>query len=163
MVCPPWLTKWMGHAGADPGGPRGPCPPPQFPPNNLRQHNSQARIQGGQGGLAPLQHPGSAYGHVPPVPHQIAPMVTGPTFEDLGGDVPPRPPWIRAWGGGQFKMLFSGKCCERFLIFSRNSAMRGGLGLHDIYTTQLFCSEKWGTLSPPLLKVGDMDPLLPLF
>ena len=36
--------------GSRGGGPRGPWPPsPQtnFPPNNLRQHNSQARIQGG--------------------------------------------------------------------------------------------------------------------
>ena len=51
-------------AGADPGGgARGPWPPlpPKKTPhkyefvwlNSLRQHNSQARTQGGQGGLGP--------------------------------------------------------------------------------------------------------------
>ena len=56
--------------GADPGGARGPCPPP--PPQKIAPPNSQARIQGGQEGLGPsrgprgpcpppLQNPGSAY------------------------------------------------------------------------------------------------------
>ena len=38
--------------GGGQGGLAPPPPPKKIPPNNLRQHNSQARIQGGQGGLA---------------------------------------------------------------------------------------------------------------
>ena len=55
------------YAGADPGGPRGPCPPPQ----KIAPPNSQARIQGAKralpppggprGPCPPLQNPGSAY------------------------------------------------------------------------------------------------------
>ena len=67
-----------GNAGADPGGGGGakgalaPPPPKKTTPhkyefvwlNSLRQHNSQARIQGGgaRGPWPPLQNPGSAYG-----------------------------------------------------------------------------------------------------
>ena len=60
--------NYRESSGADPGGgAKGALAPPlpskKSPPNNLRQHNSQARIQGGgQGGLGPpLQNPGSAY------------------------------------------------------------------------------------------------------
>ena len=65
-----------GGPGADPGGggARGPCPPPPHThTKRIAPPNSQARIQGGQEGLAPprggqeglgppLQNPGSAYG-----------------------------------------------------------------------------------------------------
>ena len=45
------------------GGPRGPCPPPS--PQNSAPPNSQARIQGGQEGLAPP--PGGQEGLAPPL------------------------------------------------------------------------------------------------
>ena len=58
VILGPFVKPIFGRSGADPGGAKGALPPPpppkKFPPpNNLRQHNSQARIQGGQGGLAP--------------------------------------------------------------------------------------------------------------
>ena len=58
------------NSGADPGGPRGPCPPP---PNKLLPQIVRRGSRGGQEGLAPppggqeglapppLQNPGSAY------------------------------------------------------------------------------------------------------
>ena len=75
-----------GGLGLGPWPP--PLPPKKLPPNNLRQHNSQARIQGGpiKGALPPpLQNPGSAYETYRP----IWKLFSGVS---QGGSCPPAPP-----------------------------------------------------------------------